>query len=156
MTELLVLGVGSPFGDDQLGWETINVLQALTTLHQYSSRLTLLSCDRPGVQLLELMKGASTVFIIDAVKTGAPMGSIHHFQNKEIEGLTSSLSSHAMGVAQAIELGRILNVLPTEIHLYGIEIGTLEFQFKMSKPILKAVNQLTVQIEKDILLILEK
>ncbi|WP_051131846.1 hypothetical protein [Legionella tunisiensis] len=63
MSELLILGIGSPFGDDRLGWEVVHLLQQKKALHIYSARqLQIMSCDRPGLNLLNLMQNARTVF----------------------------------------------------------------------------------------------
>jgi len=152
MIELHILGIGSPFGDDQLGWEAIQLLQQSPVLQPFiPRRLQLTRCDRPGMQLLELMRTAQTVFLIDAVKTGSPLGTIHCFQNKDIETVSNALSTHAFGVAEAIKIGAALNTLPQTIILYGIEIGDVQFQFTPSKRIAHAVKALSVRIETDAL-----
>lgn len=126
MIELLVLGVGSPFGDDQLGWCAAQLLQKRAELQPFSTRLKIDWSDRPGLRLLELMKEADTVFLIDAIKTGAPIGTIHRFVNKEIHGLSSELSSHSFGVLETLQLGFSLNSLPPKVLLYGLEIDGIE------------------------------
>ena len=152
MIDLHVLGIGSPFGDDQLGWEVIKLLQQKATLWPFIPRqLHIACCDRPGMHLLELMRAAQTVFLIDAVKTGATVGTLHRFQNEEIENVNNSLSSHALGIAEAMKIGTILNILPQKIILYGVEINEVQLQFALSKPIIKAIKALSLQIESDIL-----
>lgn len=155
MIELHVLGIGSPFGDDQLGWEVVKLLQLKPALQPFiPNRLQLTYCDRPGMQLLELMRPAQTVFLIDAVKTGAALGTLQRFENEEIETVGSALSTHALGIAEAMKIGAALNTLPQTIILYGIDIDEVQFQFTLSKPIAKAVNTLTIQVESDIFNIL--
>jgi hydrogenase maturation protease len=151
MTDLKVLGIGSPFGDDQLGWEVVKLLQQRPTLLAFTSnQLQLLYCDRPGMHLLELMRDAQTVFLIDAVKTGAPIGSLHRFQNNEIKAVRTSLSTHGLGVAEAIEMGETLHLLPPNLILYGVEIEEVQFQFTHSEPIEKAIETLGLRLENDI------
>lgn len=155
MIELRVLGIGSSFGDDQLGWMVVKLLQQQIQLHRYNSqRLQLAYCDRPGMYLLELMRDVETVFLIDAVKTNAVVGTLHCFQNEEIEEVSSALSSHAIGVAQAMQMGKVLNVLPQTVVLYGIEIDDIQFSFDLSTPIEHAIKELALQIGSDILVLL--
>lgn len=152
MNELRVLGIGSPFGDDQLGWEVVKLLQQRATLSQFiPDRLHLAYCDRPGMQLLELMRHAQTVILIDAIKTGAVIGTLHQFKNQDIEAMSNSLSTHAFGIAEAMKMGAVLHELPPNVLLYGVEIGDISFQFNLSEPIIRAINDLSDQLEKDIL-----
>lgn len=151
MSELRVLGIGSPFGDDQLGWEVVKLLEKCPNLNPFvPSQLQLICCDRPGMYLLELMRNASTVFLIDAVKTGGVRGTLHRFKNQEIEAVNSPLSSHALGVAYAIKMGRALDDLPLNVILYGIEISDINYQSRLSKTITQAIKTLSKQITNDI------
>ena len=155
MTKLHVLGIGSPFGDDQLGWEVVKLLQQKPTLHCFGpDQLHIDHYDRPGMHLLELMKPAQTVFLIDAIKTGAIIGTIHRFQNEEIEGIGDRLSTHDLGISAAMKIGAILQVLPPKVVLYGIEISDAPFQFALSEPIKQAIKALSVRVESEILSIL--
>ncbi len=124
-----VLGIGSPFGDDRAGWETIEQLKQQKALVPFISRGLQLTChDRPGMHLLSLLEGATAVYLIDAVKTGAAMpGSIHRYEGQAIQKASSStLSSHDIGVLEALELGFVLNLLPKTVVVYGIEIGEID------------------------------
>ena len=152
MTYLRVLGIGSPFGDDQLGWEVVKLLQQRPTLQAFiPNQLQLLYCDRPGMHLLELMREAQTVFLIDAVKTGDQIGTIHRFQNDEIAAVTTSLSTHGLGVAEAMKIGETLQILPPKVLLYGVEIDDVQLQFTRSEPIDQAIETLVIRLESDIL-----
>ncbi|MCX7116394.1 MAG: hydrogenase maturation protease [Legionellales bacterium] len=152
MSELHVLGIGSPFGDDQLGWEVVKLLQQSPIISLCTpEQLHIAYCDRPGMHLLELMRPAQTVFLIDAVKTGAALGTLHRFQNEQIEDLGDTLSTHALGIAEAMKIGAILRILPRAVILYGVEIGDVQLQFALSEPTKQAIKALSVRIESDIL-----
>lgn len=152
MIDLLVLGIGSPFQDDQLGWEVVRSLQLREGLqHVPSTQLQFVCVDRPGMRLLNWMTQAQTVFLIDALKTTAPSGRIHCFQEDALETIDSVCSSHDFGVAEAIKLGKVLNCLPKQITFYGISMNELEFGAALSPVIVEAIEQLVVRIEADIL-----
>lgn len=152
MNKLRVLGIGSPFGDDQLGWEVVKSLEKCQQLQQFiPEQLQLMCSDRPGVHLLELMRDVNTVFLIDAVKAGGVCGTLYQFKNQEIEDVNSPLSSHAFGVAYAIKIGRALNELPSNVILYGIEIGDVHYQKGLSNSIIQAIKILSKQMTDDIL-----
>lgn len=155
MKKLIVLGIGSPFGDDQLGWEVVKLLQQKKSLVQFiPEKLFMDYCDRPGVRLLELMKPARTVILIDAIKAGDKIGALHIFKNQEIENIGSRLSTHAIGIAETMKIGAAMHELPENVILYGIEIGETPYQFNISKPIQVAINKLSDQLEKELILIL--
>ena len=155
MSTLRVLGIGSPFGDDQLGWMVIQLLQKRPALAGFlPDQLQLIGCDRPGMHLIELMRHAQTVFLIDAVKTGSPTGTLHRFQNEEMEAIGNALSTHAFSIAEAMKIGAILKALPPTVILYGIEIGDVQLEFTLSETIMQAIHTLSVDIERDILALL--
>lgn len=127
MTEVRVLGLGSFFGDDQLGWEVIKLLKNQPLVSKISSKTLSLKCCYPK-ELLDEMRGAKCVFLIDAVRSGqAAVGSIHRFENEAIvHHLPSHLSSHDVGVSSMLQLGEVLGILPKHIVFYGIEIGAID------------------------------
>lgn len=152
MNFIKVLGIGSPFGDDQVGWKVAEALKQQISMHANMSQYVIIeSHDRPGVRLIELMSGASTVFIIDAVKSSSEIGTIHRFKNNEILESENRLSTHDMGVAQALQLGSALNALPDNIILYGIEIDTIVFGSTLSQRVESAIEQVVVQLKNEIL-----
>lgn len=155
MIALRVLGIGSPFGDDQLGREVIKLLQQQKDLLPYIPQdLELTYCDRPGIYLLELMRNAHCVFLIDAIQSGAATGTIHCFKNKEIEQIEPSLSTHSIGIAEAMLMGSALHALPQHVILYGLEIGEVLCEFGLTRPIIDAIHTLSIRIAEDILLLL--
>lgn len=121
-----IIGVGSPFGDDQIGLEVIRDLQLHFEIQKLiaDKKIELLELDRPSISLLEKMKGADQVIIIDAMKSGQPLGTIRKFENEEIDTAECLLSTHGFGVLHTLQLGRALNQLPKNITIYGIEIDT--------------------------------
>ncbi|HAT7907683.1 TPA: hydrogenase maturation protease [Legionella pneumophila] len=151
MNLIKILGIGSHFGDDQVGCLLADCLKTELSKDQYISKLVSIeSHDRPGLRLIELMNPAKVVFLIDAVKSGCAIGTIHRLKNKEIYAFQNRLSTHEMGVAQALQLGHSLNALPEHIILYGIEIDNIAFNAMLSKPVEKAMRAVVIQIKKEI------
>lgn len=123
MKHIRIFGIGSPFGCDQLGWYAVDLLLQQENIKTYIQQgLIIEKLDRPGIQLLEHMKDAQTVYLIDAIKIGTAAGAIHRLENQQIEKVNSPLSSHNLKIGETVHLGRVLNNLPANIILYGIEI----------------------------------
>ncbi|QBR84804.1 hydrogenase maturation protease [Legionella israelensis] len=148
MNDIRVLGIGSPFGDDQVGWHVVNLLKQ--QIGPDSGQLLITACDRPGTRILELMRSADKVFLIDAVMTGAPAGTLHYLKNEEIISFTNGLSTHGIGIIDAIEIGKALNELPKQIILYGIEIENVSKDFKLSKTLGRAIEETVDGLVKEI------
>lgn len=126
---VVVIGVGSPFGADQLGWKIIEQLKQQQSL--VNDRMQLVSCDRPGTLLLEYFKGVDCAVIIDAIEGGAP-GNLQVIAKTELLTQDSLQSSHQLGVAETVALGDKLNMLPSQLLLFGIETGNPETPHKLS------------------------
>lgn len=146
-----VLGIGSPFGDDQVGWKVVALLKKVTHLKKFiPDYLQIDHYDRPGIRLLELMKNSDIVYLIDAVKSGNPIGTCHRFKNEEIEEAKCLISTHDIGIAQVLQLGKVLNSLPNTIILYGIEIDSRSDLLLIES----AVHQTVKFIELDLMEVL--
>ncbi|MGI9646973.1 MAG: hydrogenase maturation protease [Acidimicrobiia bacterium] len=78
-------------------------------------------------ELIDLWSGLDRVVIVDAVLTGhsAP-GTVHLISaSHESIDLGTQASTHGLGLAESIELGRSLNQLPAEVQVVGIEASDL-------------------------------
>jgi hydrogenase maturation protease len=116
---ILIVGIGSPFGDDAAGLEAARRLVSAALL---GARVT--AADRPGVDLLDMLDGADAVILIDAVRSGGLPGKIHDLDLADVSALSPALvSSHGLGVGEAIELARRLGRLPARARLLGIEVS---------------------------------
>ena len=66
-----VIGLGSPFGDDRVGWRVIRLLNG-----RLPGPVDLVALDRPGSTLINWMQGVEHLVLIDAVRSGAPPGDM--------------------------------------------------------------------------------
>jgi hydrogenase maturation protease len=144
-----IIGIGSPFGDDQLGWQAIRTLEA----ESLNPTISLARCESPST-LLQLMQGAQNVYLIDAVQTGADVGTIQRWQGEEVATVQSNLSSHGIDIASVLALGQALGNLPPHIILYGIEIGSKNLKYsiegKMSAAVENAMPVLLSRLKKEV------
>jgi hydrogenase maturation protease len=79
------------------------------------------STDDPS-RLLDLWADAAHVIVVDACASGAPAGTVGRFDAAAgplPAGIGSS--THAFGVADAVELARTLDRLPAALEVYAIE-----------------------------------
>jgi hydrogenase maturation protease len=122
-TPVRVIGIGSPFGEDQIGWLVTDALQQSDALQPYlGEQLQIIQSDRPGVTLLSEMEGAETVILIDAALSKEGESSLRCLTVDELINTQSQVSSHGFGVQQALELGQSLGQLPKEVIIIAIII----------------------------------
>ncbi|MDI6771895.1 MAG: hydrogenase maturation protease [bacterium] len=123
----LIVGVGNASrGDDAAGLIAARLIkEALLDLPSPADpgRVEVLEHDGEGTALVALWEGAGTVILIDAALSGAAVGSIHRFdaRSQALPAGFRSCSTHAFGVAEAVELARALDRLPPRLIVYGIE-----------------------------------
>jgi len=136
-----IIGLGSPFGDDRVGWRVAEALG--TCLPAEQARI--LSLDRPGPALLEALAGRSEVILIDAAATGTPPGTLHRLADVAMADTLESVSSHDLGPLQTLRLGRALGMLPPRLELYVISIDPARARdpsADLSAPVAAAVGPL--------------
>ena len=112
---VLVIGVGNHLrGDDGAGPEVARRLHGL----EQAGHIRVRAHEGEGLGLLELWEGASAVVLVDTVRSGAPPGTIHRleFTTEPVPTGAQHSTSHAVGPAEAIELGRALGALPAARH----------------------------------------
>ena len=120
--KIIVIGCGNLLAaDDGIG---IYVARSLKE-YPLSNDVQIIEAGCPGLDLLRLWENKKNVIIIDAVISGAKPGTVHVFNlNQVIPREIMPLSSHSFNVVDAIELGKILKVIPEQLIIVGIEVET--------------------------------
>lgn len=120
MTPIVVAGIGSPFGADQIAWMVIDALHADYECHD--TRIKLIKLDRPATELLMCIRGVDQAVIVDAIQGGWEKGRIIRLQREDIDGSENFLSSHGFGLTATLNLGKQLQLLPRELRIIGLEV----------------------------------
>jgi hydrogenase maturation protease len=80
------------------------------------------------LDLMEIWKEVEQVIVVDAVLSGSPPGKLHIWDAR-VEKMQNTIfrsSTHAFTLADAVELGRILDRLPKTLTVYGIEAAQFD------------------------------
>ena len=145
---LRVICVGNAFrGDDAAGLEVAKLLQG--TLPEGAEVL-----EREGepTALMDAWEGAEAVWLVDAVSSGAPSGSVHRINAGE-EELPAGLfraSTHAFGLAETVELARALGRLPGRTVVFGIEGARFEAGDELSPEVAAAVPGVAESVREEV------
>ena len=137
---MLIIGCGNlERGDDGAG---LLVAGRLLELGANARR-----CEGEALRLIDLWEHADYVILVDAVVTGAPAGTIHVWDSRRVYLDSKALAStHGLGLAEAIELARTLNRLPSRLEVYGIEGYCFDRGGGISNEIQHAVDEVVRRI----------
>jgi hydrogenase maturation protease len=133
-------------GDDAVG-----LLAARRLRQEVGDRAEVIEAEMAGVDLIELMKGAHVVILIDAARSGQSPGMIHRLNALAgpIGGQMFAHSSHAIGISEALELARVLGSLPATVIVYGIEAGNTEVGQGLLSPVASALDEVVARIVQE-------
>lgn len=140
----LVIGVGNTFrGDDAAGILVARRLNALDL-----PEVEILEHSGEGAGLMEAMKDRDSVILVDAVQSGAAPGDIMRFEahTESLPAHFSGCSTHAFGVAEAIEMARLLSELPRRLIVFGIEGKTFKPGSDLSPEVARAIQETTDKV----------
>ena len=143
-----IIGVGNEWrGDDGAG---VAVARALR--EKALAGITVLEATGEGAALMAAWQDAEMVILVDAVRSGAEPGKVHHFDAREQELPTDFFhySTHAFSVAEAVELARVLDQLPPQVIVYGVEGKTYEAGAGLSPEVAQGVAQIIERIEAEV------
>jgi hydrogenase maturation protease len=137
----VVVGVGSPFGDDQAGWRLVEILQRRPNV---PARLKKVG---EATQLIDELDGCNKLIIVDACRGVCKMGAVTRlvWPDSRIAKRHSN-STHGVGVCEALQLAERLGRLPAEVEIYGIEVGHCEPGREICFEVLRAVSELEAVI----------
>ena len=122
MIRVRVIGLGSPYGDDRIGWDAVRALEACGLFERFpAGAVEACCCDRPGA-LPGLLKDTDAAIVIDAMRGGRAPGTVRRLAARELALEHRFLSSHGISVAETIALGAALGTLPDILVIHGIEV----------------------------------
>jgi hydrogenase maturation protease len=101
--------------------------------------------------LADLWRDTDRVILVDAVCSGAPPGTLHCFDalHSPLPAVFARASTHALGLAEAVELARALGRLPATLTVYGIEGAEFDMGEGLSPRVAEAIGRAVAAIKKD-------
>ena len=114
-----IIACGNPQrGDDGAGWLVVDRLRELG-IEALGVRTN--TCWGEATGLLSAWGGDDHLILVDAVVTGAPVGTVHRWEGIPPAANRPSASTHGLGVIQALRLALVLGCVPKLLEVYGIE-----------------------------------
>jgi hydrogenase maturation protease len=151
MPRLTVIGIGSPFADDQAGWRVIQSLSASRQIKACGERIRLVSCRSPASELLDLLTNTDAAIVVDAVRyCGAP-GTLYRLRDVQSPlSATKLLSSHGVDMGTVFALASTLECSPRRLIIYGIEAGSDMTGTTLCQSVWRTAERVVQEIKRDI------
>jgi hydrogenase maturation protease len=147
MRRVVVVGVGTAFRrDDAAGLAVARRLRAA------APGAIVVEAEADPMLILERCTGADTAVIIDAVSSGGRPGTVYRLDAGSgvlPQRLFGATSTHALSVAEVVELARALGMLPPRVIVYGIEGRTFEAGEGLSPEVAAAVDAVAARVAAD-------
>jgi hydrogenase maturation protease len=134
-----VVCVGNPWrSDDAAGLAVARLLQGTLP-----ADVELLVREGEPTALIEDWDGTATLWLVDAVSSGAEPGTLHRLEAsaQELPPGLFRRSTHHVGLGEAVVLARALGRLPEQTVLYGIEGGSFEIGDRLTPAVAAAVER---------------
>ena len=147
-TRTRVIGIGNPFRcDDAAGLSVARQLRG-----RLPREIEILECSGNATELMEVWRDVGRVILIDTFCSGSATGDVLRIDVSEqaIPANLRQTSTHGFGVAEAVELARVLKTLPQTIVLYGIEGANFEPGQTLSPAVQQAIESCCQQIEAEV------
>jgi hydrogenase maturation protease len=140
-----VVGLGSPHGDDRVGWVAAERVEALALpgVRVETSADPLTATDCP--------EGCRLLLLVDACRGAGVPGSVHRFEWPEPRLDTMpTFSSHSIGLVDALRLAATLGRLPARTILFGVEVSATNTVATMSAPVEAVVPTVVARVLAEI------
>jgi hydrogenase maturation protease len=111
-----------------------------------------LDCAEDPTRLLDLWDGVDTVVVVDALCTGAAPGTLHRVDAGDgpLPRDVRLASTHALGIAEALELGRALGRAPQRVVVLGVEGASFAIGDEMTPAVAGAVDGLLAAVLREL------
>ena len=144
-----VIGVGNAYrGDDAAGIRVAKALRDARALPPTCIK----QCDGNGTDILDFIRGADRVILVDAAECDDAPGTIHRI-DAELETLPRTWfgrNSHTFGLAEAVETARSLGDLPERTTVYAIVGANWDHGGAVSPAVAKACDEVAKRIAAEL------
>lgn len=144
----IVIGIGNPDrGDDGAGRAVAQLLRGTLP-----GDVTVLDLDGETSGLIAALDGVTAAYLVDASASGAPAGTVRRFDvgATPLSPAAFGISSHGLGLAEAVELARNLGQLPACCIVYAIEGQSFAVGASLSSPVALAVGTVAARLRIEI------
>jgi len=151
----VVIALGNRFrGDDGIGPLVAERLRKMGTHRPGggNGEYIIVEGKDDAMALVGAWEDAALAIVVDAAVSGASPGTVHRME-AGAQALPKDLarcSSHGLGLAEAVELGKALGRLPGRLVIFAVEAATLEQGAAISPRVAAAADEVASSVAAEI------
>ncbi len=150
MKKIVVLGIGNRLmGDDGFGPRIIEALEK----QGLPENVELIDAGVGGIAILSWIENADKIIIVDSVQTNnEPPGTVYRFTDKELPPSDMfMLSLHDLNLIDTINIGKVVQKMPDEIVILGVEVKRVaQFEDKLTSEVEAAMAEVLDLVMEEI------
>ena len=137
----VVLGIGNTILSDEAAG--VRAVEALEQAYQMPDNLLLIDGGTSGMEMIEDLSNLDFLLVIDVVLTGAAPGTVVKIAGDEIPVFfRNKLSPHQIGLPDVLASLELLDAIPKEIVVLGVEPISLELGMDMTPTVAATIPEL--------------
>ncbi len=143
-----MIGVGNAWrSDDAAGLAVARRLRGTLP-----AEVDVLEREGEPTALVDAWEGADALWLVDAVVSGAAPGTVHRLDasDRELPAELFRASTHHLGLAEALELARAIDRLPTRVVFYGIEAASVDAGDELTPEVEAAVGRVAESLRAEV------
>jgi hydrogenase maturation protease len=142
---IAVFGIGNILlSDDGVG---VHVINRLKKDYDFPQGIELIDGGTKGLDLLPLFENRDRVLIVDAANFKKKPGTIDTVEGEKIPAfLSSKLSVHQIGLPDMLFAAKLMEIMPPEICLVGIQPKSMETSAELSDLIQSRFEELVARV----------
>ena len=134
----VVLGIGNTILTDEAAG--VRAAMALEAAYQIPDNVQVIDGGTSGMEMIEDLSNLDLLIVLDVVKTGAAPGTVVKIAGDEIPVFfRSKLSPHQIALPDVLASLELLDTMPKEIMVLGVEFISLELGLEMTPTIAEKV-----------------
>jgi hydrogenase maturation protease len=144
--KITLIGLGNILMQDEgVG---VHVVKAVQERFAVPPELDIVDGGTAGLDLLPFLEGRDRVLLVDAVDFGKEPGFIGELVNEAIPAAfgKDKASLHHVGLAEVLATARLLDILPREICLIGIQPQAIDLGLELTELLQQHLEDLIARI----------
>lgn len=144
-----IIGIGNTlYHDEGVG---VHILPYLEKRLEGFHHVEIIEGATDGIKLLGPVEEADYLIVIDAINAGKKAGELITIRNEEIPNyLGVKMSVHQIGFQEVLFAAKLLDRLPKEIVMFGIQPESLEFGIGLSKIVEEKLEELADNVVQQV------
>ena len=145
----VVLGIGNTILTDEAAG--VRAVEALERGWKLPENVLAIDGGTSGMEMIEDLSNLDFLVVLDVVKAGVPPGTVVKFAGDDIPVFfRRKLSPHQIGLPDVLASLELLDALPKEIIVLGVELISLELGMEMTPTIAEKVPVLAAMAAEEL------